>query len=298
MKDHHPLNSLGQIKKGQLRGKGQPRSRRLPDADLELLVYDSAPHARGTQQMGGGNIRTRRFSPACAGNTARPRMDWRAGLVQPRMRGEHGFVSPEGWRHSGSAPHARGTHITRAPGVQLKRFSPACAGNTSKAPPVAAWRPVQPRMRGEHDVQTAPGVDRYGSAPHARGTPEWADFEGVLRRFSPACAGNTGAGSVRRVWRAVQPRMRGEHNGTVDANITNAGSAPHARGTHMLAAYVLICARFSPACAGNTRSALRSHTGTAVQPRMRGEHCGWKDEGTSKLGSAPHARGTLSAPLC
>ena len=132
--------------------------------------------------------------------------------------------------------------------------------------------PVHPRMRGEHQLRGCECGNSVGSSPHARGTPLPPTFPQPLTRFIPACAGNT--------W-SVSSRLR-----------TVSGSSPHARGTPPPALQRHRPARFIPACAGNTRCAGRSRSGTAVHPRMRGEHICWNRARTLWVGSSPHARGT------
>ena len=147
-------------------------------------------------------------------------------------------------------------------------------------------------MRGEHATSRMKNTPMIGSAPHARGTRQRANFLDRLTRFSPACAGNTAARTLAARSDSVQPRMRGEHK-TIDVEITpDDGSAPHARGTrhypHVLVAFL----RFSPACAGNTTNFHLSPSLYPVQPRMRGEHSVQPSEIEFSNGSAPHARGT------
>ncbi len=150
----------------------------------------SSPHARGTRAIvlgegGPSDAKSLRFIPACAGNTALSRC------------------------------------------AALDRFIPACAGNTRRA--AVTTVAVHPRMRGEHAARRRPRC--RGSSPHARGTPGLARRDGIsrpvhprmrgepsasdrwhVRRFIPACAGNTRS-SMPTMQGPVHPRMRGEHAG-------------------------------------------------------------------------------------
>ena len=152
---------------------------------------------------------------------------------------------------------------------------------------------VQPRMRGEHSSGLAWDATSDGSAPHARGTRSTKAKRLCCSRFSPACAGNTGSSGSGGTITTVQPRMRGEHIPDDDLFYTVNGSAPHARGTHRFAKFIVPPTRFSPACAGNTLSTTRMCITGTVQPRMRGEHNRRKKKTLVESGSAPHARGTL-----
>ena len=139
-----------------------------------------------------------------------------------------------------------------------ERFIPACAGNT--------------RRRGEH-------------ATRGRG-----------QRFIPACAGNTTRTTALRRWKAVHPRVRGEHSvsgitaGTVQFRFIPAcagNTSPECRPPGLR--------RFIPACAGNTWAAPTRGRDPSVHPRVRGEHesdAAWIE---TTYGSSPRARGTLMA---
>ena len=118
------------------------------------------------------------------------------------------------------------------------------------------------------------GSSGPGSSPHARGT---------LHREIHAV-----------VFRAVHPRMRGEHQRAKDAAQDLGGSSPHARGTPGLGRWQICGVRFIPACAGNTIRVATNARQSAVHPRMRGEHRSRNVTHQPPLGSSPHARGTLS----
>ena len=89
-----------------------------------------SPLARGTQIWGAPLMKSKRFIPAGAGNTA---ADSRAGHhrpVYPRWRGEHPFIFVSSWRDLGLSPLARGTQLRRSTQLNKPRFIPAGAGNT------------------------------------------------------------------------------------------------------------------------------------------------------------------------
>ena len=122
------------------------------------------------------------------------------------------------------------------------------------------------------------------------------DFCGSTR-FSPACAGNTVMSRTSRLILTVQSRVCGEHPMRVFAPVSPAGSAPRVRGTHCFTKRHRVGARFSPACAGNTRPARLARHCRTVQPRVCGEHSRWMLARTWPTGSAPRVRGTLT-PAC
>ena len=192
---------------------GQPRMRgeHLWLSTPALPFAGSAPHARGTHECGWTRRLRRRVSPACAGNTRRPRGRWEAHAGQPRMRGEHSRYGGGATALTASAPHARGTLSERDAVRPALRVSPACAGNTPRADCPSRSAAGQPRMRGEHFVGGKQPVGVRGSAPHARGTQTGNEEQLNSLRVSPACAGNTSIACRHRHAAAGQPRMRGEH---------------------------------------------------------------------------------------
>ena len=113
----------------------------------------SAPRVRGTRCLRGLLRRRLRFSPACAGNTHGEASRKAILAVQPRVCGEHICTAVARIIATGSAPRVRGTLLPHQPRRGGKRFSPACAGNTSSGWMVSTLYPVQPRVCGEHSSQ-------------------------------------------------------------------------------------------------------------------------------------------------
>ena len=262
----------------------------------EHLVIDpepDQPRVRGEHSVAPGRRRLqKRISPACAGNTSNGWPERPPTADQPRVCGEHRRKLEVDHVVGGSAPRARGTHTAAGWGANWGRISPACAGNTSRDAACPVERPDQPRVRGEHLVVGKEIIPIRGSAPRARGTQPAAVPARVLRRISPACAGNTLAMDHWPAAHADQPRVRGEHGGSSSPGCHAVGSAPRARGTLGEAALDGEGHRISPACAGNTdRKASRGNPRTD-QPRVRGEHEAQDDAHDGDAGSAPRARGT------
>ncbi len=267
----------GNTSSGSSSSSGEPvqprvRGEHARNVTIEFQAGGSAPRARGTPLAAVAGAGADRFSPACAGNTPATTCRPRRSSVQPRVRGEHTGYDLPAKAVVGSAQRARGTLRNAGERRHLRRFSPACAGNTSRRWLSVLSRTVQPRVRGEH-LTTAQGYsDAYGSAPRARGTRRRGHLEREDRRFSPACAGNTTTSPRRSSPGSVQPRVRGEHYDLPYHVHPSDGSAPRARGTPLTNQRRICQVRFSPACAGNTSSAGGSRSGTPVQPRVRGEH--------------------------
>ena len=253
----------------------------------------SSPPARGTPEQQAQTVVKLRFIPACAGNTSAPFLIVSGKPVHPRLRGEHRPTASNSQRPCGSSPPARGTPAGLARRTAVRRFIPACAGNTpTAARTIASWS-VHPRLRGEHKRGVTRRMPSSGSSPPARGTPLRGHERRGGRRFIPACAGNTQLSGRCGCPTAVHPRLRGEHRSGLERVQEYGGSSPPARGTHALPGPGTLVWRFIPACAGNTpRVRVRSRMG-AVHPRLRGEHdCCSRNSATTR-GSSPPARGTL-----
>ena len=77
---------------------------------------------------------------------------------------------------------------------------------------------------------------------------------------------------------------------------STAGSAPRVRGTDAQQCRRLLCARFSPACAGNGFLRRAKTQRVAVQPRVCGERSPSGPWCQRRRGSAPRVRGTGHQP--
>ena len=138
-------------------------------------------------------------------------------------------------------------------------------------------------------------IVKDGSSPPARGTPGRTRPVGVLERFIPACAGNTGRWTSRACGAPVHPRLRGEHASYGERATGNYGSSPPARGTPRRRGRRSVRRRFIPACAGNTWRRRYYRMTAAVHPRLRGEHESQTRYSNARNGSSPPARGTRGA---
>ncbi len=248
---------------------------------------------RGTRRRSRDRQRSRRFSPAHAGNTRSPSPSPVETTVQPRACGEHAARMRGKSSLIGSAPRMRGTRRRRDRAAATDRFSPAHAGNTSAIVRNGSTGPVQPRACGEHRSATPWMTPESGSAPRMRGTLRQGQARHPVRRFSPAHAGNTRRATDEIDRRAVQPRACGEHHRVPAGACRMIGSAPRMRGTRPTISTDILSFRFSPAHAGNTSAFLVHLPGRTVQPRACGEHAARSWLRCTALGSAPRMRGTL-----
>ena len=219
-----------------------------------LPLHGSSPRARGTVAAGGRERRQRRFIPACAGNRMMMDSVVMGQPVHPRVRGEQTGMLRVMYSGSGSSPRARGTvHKPNSPPA-LARFIPACAGNRRAGSRACGRWPVHPRVRGEQTEGGCMEYRGYGSSPRARGTARLPHQLPVLRRFIPACAGNSAKPTTAPSCAPVHPRVRGEQLPRARRRGRRPGSSPRARGTGRRRALSRCAGRFIPACAGNRRN--------------------------------------------
>ena len=196
------------------------------------MYLGSSPRVRGTHDEAAAVMRSRRFIPACAGNT---------NGLRPTVKTQ-----------TGSSPRVRGTRRVHSIAHGRSRFIPACAGNTTHQLTTCTPTSVHPRVCGEHELQTIKGRAKAGSSPRVRGTLAERRELNQNPRFIPACAGNTQAGAASPQESSVHPRVCGEHA--------------------IIGAVLMGTFRFIPACAGNTLGSLHARASESVHPRVRGEH--------------------------
>ena len=180
-------------------------------SNIPLFVGGSSPRVRGTLVTKMRRCQYDRFIPACAGNT--PHSPARRPLrpVHPRVCGEHHSPASKQSTVLGSSPRVRGTPNEDDPENMFSRFIPACAGNTCPDRSDSLQIPVHPRVCGEHTYSRNVVSSAAGSSPRVRGTLLVPAGPSLIRRFIPACAGNTTTHRERSFFITVHPRVCGEH---------------------------------------------------------------------------------------
>ena len=131
-----------------------------------------------------------------------------------------------------------------------------------------------------------------GSSPRLRGTLDPDNQSKYLFRFIPASAGNTIAQAISNTAVAVHPRVCGEHCHPLTDPSCRLGSSPRLRGTLLISEKFMVCLRFIPASAGNTRLFVSNSLNHPVHPRVCGEHLLGFLAGSRSNGSSPRLRGT------
>ncbi len=150
------------------------------------------------------------------------------------MCGEHMILVSLIHGGNGSSPRVRGTQLKSRKPFSLYRFIPACAGNTTGITRLLIDYTVHPRVCGEHTKMSAVLNSRTGSSPRVRGTHVYGALCNKLKRFIPACAGNTFWTKEKTSPEAVHPRVCGEHTIQSDIVPQDRGSSPRVRGTLIL----------------------------------------------------------------
>ena len=180
---------------------------------LPLFGRGSSPRVRGTHRRARLCNRPMRFIPACAGNT----IVWWAFIdvlsVHPRVCGEHALLQQRRLTLIGSSPRVRGTLAGATQNDSTRRFIPACAGNTLHAVNQHVAGTVHPRVCGEHTIRLSMIGRKVGSSPRVRGTRFQTQLVVKVKRFIPACAGNTEDATSESTCDSVHPRVCGEHRG-------------------------------------------------------------------------------------
>ena len=152
-------------------------------------------------------------------------------------------------------------------------------------------------MRGEQQDRCAPGHERQGSPPHARGAVFHVPVEPSVVGITPACAGSSVGVRIDVRYSRDHPRMRGEQYCFFCCIRNKKGSPPHARGAASVRLLRIGFRGITPACAGSRAAAACPGRPGWDHPRMRGEQSLFRLMGISRVGSPPHARGAVLPPL-
>lgn len=128
--------------------------------------------------------------------------------------------------------------------------------------------------------------------PRCAGKPTHGQRESFVARSIPACAEKSCWPS--RSWSncRVNPRMCGEADAFLNAELRQLGRSPHVRGSHAESQGRGESLRSIPACAGKPRRSTTGATACQVDPRMCGEAilaARWRWQW---MGRFPHKRGS------
>ena len=170
-------------------------------------------------------------------------------------------------------------------------ITPAYAGNTIFASPIASCLQDHPRIRGEYRLCCILGLNRQGSPPHTRGIPFAFSINSLRSGITPAYAGNTKGFSCATSTCWDHPRIRGEYPIFIQILMFLQGSPPHTRGIRIHILELLKAIGITPAYAGNTVTSDSLSQYPKDHPRIRGEYCCFCLHSNGLRGSPPHTRG-------
>ena len=154
----------------------------------------------------------------------------------------------------GSPPRVRGILNDLCSEAGNLRITPACAGNTFKVLSSRAFVRDHPRVCGEYLAREKDGESGGGSPPRVRGIRLMTAVFSLLKRITPACAGNTGVSARNRKAAEDHPRVCGEYQKKNGRMVRRLGSPPRVRGIPSRTLLRKASSGITPACAGNTKT--------------------------------------------
>ena len=153
----------------------------------------SPPQVRGKREVRTTPRVTLRITPAGAGKTFSPAVNYRNKKDHPRRCGENRQAATNKAAGAGSPPQVRGKQGACINQRRYQRITPAGAGKTQSSDVSTLSATDHPRRCGENDVRLRKFDPVPGSPPQVRG--KRSRHAGSLRRerITPAGAGKTAA---------------------------------------------------------------------------------------------------------
>ena len=133
----------------------------------------------------------------------------------------------------------------------------------------------------------------WGSPPRVRGTGPGGQPDRAHGRITPACAGNRIRGRAAPQAVKDHPRVCGEQRQSPSSSQLAVGSPPRVRGTVGQPFQSIRRHGITPACAGNSISAIPPATASKDHPRVCGEQRTSTLPALLAQGSPPRVRGTV-----
>ena len=158
---------------------------------LPAYPQGSPPPMRGTVTRHPRKCGQNRITPAHAGNSGKPVKLSAMSGDHPRPCGEQQIKRLTSIVEVGSPPPMRGTVVTLGIFETTIRITPAHAGNSLLPSSKSNVSQDHPRPCGEQWWRRQKNSSSLGSPPPMRGTAEKADLDKVLKRITPAHAGNS-----------------------------------------------------------------------------------------------------------
>ena len=160
-------------------------------APVTARARGSPPRVRGKGNDRKPGRRAAGITPACAGKSKLPLLDYSPAWDHPRVCGEKVVLSIFLVPLMGSPPRVRGKERQQPRKHRVTRITPACAGKSCRAVRGIMRHEDHPRVCGEKPSQHEPTDSLLGSPPRVRGKaiqprPDYSDHG-----ITPACAGKS-----------------------------------------------------------------------------------------------------------
>ena len=155
------------------------------------LEFGSPPRVRGKEYPPPPPAKQVGITPACAGKSKLPLLDYSPAWDHPRVCGEKVVLSIFLVPLMGSPPRVRGKERQQPRKHRVTRITPACAGKSLTIPKLTTRSWDHPRVCGEKAYSTIWGCQQKGSPPRVRGKALPPQFVECAARITPACAGKS-----------------------------------------------------------------------------------------------------------
>ena len=195
----------------------------------------------------------------------------------------------------GSPLRGQGTPVNCFSVRASLRFTPARAGNTMYRR-LTGWSATVHPCAGREHALLGPWLACYDGSPlRGQGTLGRLPVLALIRRFTPARAGNTTYIFLNLGCASVHPCAGREHLAARDSRLLASGSPLRGQGTQSRFALSVFLFRFTPARAGNTSLFVRPPPSPPVHPCAGREHHRTTPMITTPHGSPLRGQGTRVA---
>ena len=133
----------------------------------------------------------------------------------------------------------------------------------------------------------------YGLSPHVRGNLGLSARALRDNGSIPACTGKPRRRTAAPTLPRVYPRMYGETQSVLAAQVSRAGLSPHVRGNLQAFSSAMTYSGSIPACTGKPALPMLVPMVRRVYPRMYGETMVYQAPADADPGLSPHVRGNL-----
>ena len=260
-------------------------------APVTARARGSPPRVRGKGNDRKPGRRAAGITPACAGKSKLPLLDYSPAWDHPRVCGEKVVLSIFLVPLMGSPPRVRGKERQQPRKHRVTRITPACAGKSLTIPKLTTRSWDHPRVCGEKSRVCPRSDPGTGSPPRVRGKARGCLRRPVSQRITPACAGKSVLFNIYQVIAEDHPRVCGEKARTLIVQDEPQGSPPRVRGKGILDYMGVPTKRITPACAGKSVQDIQKCGLNLDHPRVCGEKNILHHLRQNRLGSPPRVRG-------